>query len=467
MARWWLWDEYPYRLVEPTVDLWIGGPNADGRGLDAANGGHNPAPGLQITSPTADPGPSGQARQLLRTHHQTWSPTTPLWAPKAAGVLAGIGGRVWTGSGWTYAGASDVTCLGPVPALSTPGVTDTVRRYTATTGLTVSDAAGGIVQSYSQRCDVAAGQSGGGWIAWPPETVASVVAGDQAFWHGIVETADPALFAPEFGGYSDGFFDGFTGIGQLSAVGEGASGNFLWAKRHLGTGPNGGTLVEYWVSQVFTQTKTSVGLCAYLLNTSIAENPARTLYIHNHTAVVLPVNVGRTYTWPTWLLVGAGAAPSLVAETLEIADVPWTPCTVLVRVDARSPEQPTRGGIGGRLVGGSDGTSTIARIRATLDTLASDGSSHPSGVAVPQALVTLGATCTAAGEVRFWHDGAAAGPSGPPKTFSGAMRRLLQAGASSSHLLMRVRRIQIWPRLLSPAEIAAAHAAIVAAEGGA
>ncbi|MCS7001664.1 MAG: hypothetical protein NZ518_02330 [Dehalococcoidia bacterium] len=81
-------------LGQPVVDLWVGGPNADGRGLNATNGGYSPMPGLSITSPSSSTS-SSTVRFLRRG-------SDGVWRDKRAGELLGIGGARDTGSGLSY-----------------------------------------------------------------------------------------------------------------------------------------------------------------------------------------------------------------------------------------------------------------------------------------------------------------------------------------------------------------------------
>ncbi len=138
------------------MDIWFGGPNADGRGLNKLNGGYNPVPGLVINSPSWST-PTSSARYLTRP--AGWPNTISPWLDTEPGVLKGLGGRLKTGSTWSFGPGSTPEWLGPLPALTlgtvaparspqpaAPLVTDTVRRYAADTGLSVSDVTGGIVQ---------------------------------------------------------------------------------------------------------------------------------------------------------------------------------------------------------------------------------------------------------------------------------------------------------------------------------
>lgn len=353
--------------------------------------------------------------------------------------------------------------LGPLPALSTPGVTDTVRRYSSMTGLTASDATGGVVQSYSRRCDVADGQSGGGWSVWPVETLSSVSNGDQLFWHTICETTTPELFSPAFGAYDGAsFFDGSQDIGLLSSVGAGAGGQFRWEKRHLGTGPNGGTLIECWVSQVLTQSKSNVTARAYLLSTVTGGNPARTLYIHNHTCVRLPNGHGMMVGWPTWLLVGAGATPALAAEQLEVT-AGAVPLTILMRVDFRALPSPLP--YAAAYFGAFDSWNSAW--------YASDASLrwYPPSIdaagVLSNSLVTVGLLVTS--DRRSGHARNGDIVLSPSTIAANPLPSTFQVGriAAGNYHLNPIRRAQVWSRVLTAAEIAAAHAAIVAAEGGA
>lgn len=451
--RRWIRRGHSRPLRRPVADLWLGGPNADGRGLDAANGGFNPASGLAITSPTSST-PASTARCLIPD-------ATGVWRDKDEGVLGGIGGRVWTGSGWTYAGATNVTCLGPLPALSTHGITDTVRRYSSTTGLTCSDAVGGLVQSYSRRCDVEAGYAGGGWSVWPIETVSSVASGGTVYWHGLVEAADPSLFAPLFGAYDgSSFFDGNPSIGQLSAVGAGSSGQFRWNKRHLGTGPNGGTLVEYWVRQELTQSKTNVTLRAYLLYAA-SGTPARTLYIHQHAAHYTVSHAAKLFGYLPLHLVAAGSVASLTAENLFLNDLPQANATVIMRLDFTDRAFDYKG----YRLWAYKANSTYTPLHLTGDTIGMYPPVIASGSVLTQAKTTAGSVVDGNRFVKLYHNGVvcASGQMDTPTPTTPGLQ--FGQGVTDRLALTPILRLVAWHRALSAAEVAAAHAAIVAAEG--
>lgn len=466
MARWWLWDEYPYRLVEPTVDLWIGGPNADGRGLDAVNGGYSPAPGLQITSPTADPGPSGQARYFVRTHHQTWSASTPLWAPKQAGVLANIGRRAWTGSGWSYVGATDAVFRGPCPALSTHGLTDTVRVYAPAGPITVSDVSGGVVQPYGQRVYAPAGTAEGGWASYYGN-VSAINPGDTVYWHVIMEV----ITALDTHRAMFGIYDGTTYVGHptnavhatptLNYTGSYEDGPFYVKIAHRGTGPNNGTLVEiYCQFTVATAASGFLRLVMYPLYIVGLTTPHE-IVVHHAAGHYVPNAVLVPREWPSVLLCAAGAVPSLLAERVAIADVS-NPCTVLMRIDWRQKPDP--------FPYYSDVLVAWNGWDAAWHTSYNNLRWYPPDITrtgvLSRSVMTFGLVVDSQRYVGMSVNGVVVQPR--TVAASNPLVSSLDIGrVGTNYGAYPIRRVMFWPRVLSAADLAAWHDRIVAAEGGA
>ncbi|MCS7001665.1 MAG: hypothetical protein NZ518_02335 [Dehalococcoidia bacterium] len=242
-----------------------------------------------------------------------------------------------------------------------------------------------------------------------------------------------------------------------------------WAaggSRYLGTGPNGGRLVEYWFAShsELPGSGSSAQIHGYLVdNWSYV---ARNIVIHNKWATHFPPGVGQLFGFVPFMLVANGAVASLSAESITIGDIPWDPCTVVARLDLRSPQTTIRPGIGGMIVVERNGSASIMRVQDTLSTLPNSGNAHASGVSIPQALVTLGARCEG-GQVQFFHDGNPVGTLAPVETFAGMLGRLMARSAGDGYLTMPLRRLMIVKRGLSNAEMMMAHAGMVAAEGGA
>lgn len=446
---WWTWDEFPRRIKTADVDIWLGGPKADGRGLDAVNGGYAPAPGLTITSPSAST-PASTARFLIRD-------STGVWRDKQAGVLACIGGRVWTGSGWTYVGATNVEARGPLPAMTPTGITDTVRRYAHAAGRTVSDGPGGVVQPYSQRVDIADGQSGGGWGVWPVEGWTSVGANDFIYSHSIVEYPPGNRWVPRIGLYDGSFIQGYTvfdidTLSVTSVMTGGAAGI-----RSLGTGPNGGRLVEFWTGTISATTYSSISVYSYLLRSDDYSTP-RTCWIHHHFAVRIPTPY-RLYGFPSCILVGAGAVPSLVAEELRVTMPVALPVSAAVRTGAADPADS--GYYDALLANNPD----YVRMHRGPPSDAyrwyppSIIFSTSAGYSQPRTLqLRIAADNTVTGAI----DGVVSATSGTNTASLGTTWWV--GGQTQYRYLAPLRRVQLWSRHLSAAEVAAAHAAIVAAE---
>ena len=429
----------------PDIDLWLGGPNADGRGLDTVNGGYAPAPGLAIVSPSSST-PSSSARFLIRD-------SLGVWRDKAAGVLACIGGRVWTGSGWTYTGATAVEARGPLPALAVPGITDTVRRYTTIAGRTVSDAPGGVIQPYSQRVDVDAGYTGGGFSVTPREMWASAAAGDFVYWHSIVEYPTGNTWRPNFGLYDTGFFAGLTEIDIDSLTVTSNMTNSAAGVRHLGTGPNGGRLIEIWGGARLGDTRTNLSVQAYLLRAIDASTP-RTCWIHNHYAVLIPHLYGRIYGFPSWCLVAAGAAPSLAAEEIAVTTTSARPVSMVVRTTGTDPAD----------VGYFDALASTSYVVFYRHSSAYRWSSPTItfgtvDYTTPRTLtLRVAADDTVTGAL----DGVLSRVGG---TNTGSLTGTWYVGGRTQYRgVMPLRRVQIWSRHITDAEVVSSHDAIVTAE---
>jgi hypothetical protein len=334
----WILKGYPTALRRPITDLWVGGPKADGRGLPAVCGGVGPAQAT-IVSPSADPGPSGQFRFLQRTHHNTWSPSTPIFQGKLAGDLLATGRRRWTGSAWSYFDAGGaplgtVDWRGPLPGSFGPStnITDTVRRGVTDSGFTPSDATGGVIQPYSRRVDVLAGIGGSGTSVDPAETW-SLTAHDQVVWDTFLEFPTSAVdnaYTPRFG-----IFDG-SGFphGTFRYTYNGANGQFnptppdgytdgswdglVWrgVATFYGDGPNGGKLWRFVTSCTMPSAISNAQARAFLFQSDATVPPARTIYIHNHVALRLPSYRGRIYGDLPFTVVAAGQTPVLSAERI-------------------------------------------------------------------------------------------------------------------------------------------------------
>lgn len=474
----WISRGYGSPLRRPTVDLWVGGPRADGRGLPAVCGGVGPAQAT-IVSSTADPGPSGNVRFLQRTNHNTWSPSTPIFAPKQAGDLFGVGGRRWTGSGWSYfdeAGRplGTVQWLGTLPGGLGPStsVTETIRKYTTFTGRTVSDAPGGVVQSYCQRCDVEAGQTGGGWPATPVENW-PLASGDQVVWDTLLEfppSDTDFIYAPRFGIYNGSSFlyDRYTysysgATKQFSPSPPSNPNGATWhgVAVEYGAGPNGGRLWRFVTSCVVPAAVASGIAYAYLLNSSATGSPARTVYIHNHVAYRLTENQGRINYIPPFVMVGNGATPSLSAEDIT-ANGALTNTTLVARIDSTNRPLNFKDS---RLFAAKGNQTHYTPMTIDSNKILTYPPYYEYGT-VTANIETLAISIDVSRMQQPYKNGAAL--TAPPSpwdecpAFTAWRFTLEQPG--SSHTIVPVRRLQIYPRVLTAAEHAALHAALVAAE---
>lgn len=461
----------------PSTDLWVGGPGATGRGLPAVCGGVGPAIAT-IVSPSEDPGENGQVRFLQRTHHATWSPSTPLYAGKKVGDLLATGGRRRNGSDWSYLDGAGlplgtVDWRGPLPGGLGPStnVTNTIRRYSNTTGLTVSDAAGGVVHTYSQRCDVAAGNPGGGGFVSPFETWA-LNAGDQVIWDTVLELengrSETSLYAPAYGvhngaGFPQGWhvFSGGVG-GNLPATGTDGTG-FTSAAQYLGTGPNGGRLWRIFVAQSISSAISNGRAYAYLLRSAASGHPARTVWIHNHVAFRLTTEQGRIYGPLPFTLVGAGQTPILANEDI-VFPGKYENGTVVARLDLR--DRPPLDFNGASVFAAAD-ADTFTPLHLESATFGRDPPYAMFG-AISNDVLTLAASTDATRMQRGYRDGALVGAPGAPIDPTGQPSVMLRVGRLSSSdkrsPLMPIRRLSVFDRVLTDAEMLAVHQRFVAAE---
>jgi hypothetical protein len=218
-----------------------------------------------------------------------WKRGEPIFRPKQADRLVGWSGPR-PGGYWT----------GPMPSRSS--TSETVAVYSNTSGLTVTTVAGGVVGPEAIRCDVAAGQSGDGWSAWPHPTMTGgwVVDGSGnatvCYLHAVVEL---------FGAVSNHRFllglrdDGANQFVDYISQRYDEPDKQRAGKVFRGIGPHGGQLYEIWALARLLSTPTGpLSARAYLLSSGSGSNPARTVIVHGCQTYFIS-------EWRRWPIVGA------------------------------------------------------------------------------------------------------------------------------------------------------------------
>lgn len=463
----------------PLTDLWVGGPGATGRGLPAACGGVGPALAT-IVSPSEDPGPGGQFRFLQRTHHQTWSPSTPLYAGKKAGDLLATGGRRRVGSAWSYFDENGVPLgtvdwRGPLPGGFGPStnITNTVRRGVTDSGFTPSDATGGVVQSYSRRVDAAEGVGGSGTSVDPAETW-SLANGSQVIWDSILEFPLSSInntYTPRFGIHDGSTFPYSTfkytysgSTNQFTPQPPGSPNGATWygVAIDYGPGPNGGRLWRFVTSCIVPAAVPAAAALAFLFQSDAGSPPARSVYIHNHVAYRLTLNQGRIYGPLPFTMVAAGQTPVLADEVITFPGK-FEDSTVVARADLRNRPLDFAGG---RIfaLGQDDALSPLLLSEAQLARWS------PWAVygTVTSDVLTLAVTTDGSRVQKAYANGALVGSPAAPADAPSVQTTSLRVGRFTSgdkfSPLVPIRRLQVYPRALTGAEVTAVHQRIVAAE---
>jgi hypothetical protein len=168
---------------------------------------------------------------------------------------------------------------------SRSSTSETVAVYGTAQGLVTSTiVAGGVVGPEALRCDIEAGQSGGGWPAWPLAmmssgwTVEANGNGTVCYLHAVVELLGDVSnhqfrFALRDNGTSQ-FIEIVTQ--RYDEPDQQRAG-----KIYRGIGPHGGQLYEIWaLARLISTPVGPLSALAYLLNSGSSSNPARTVIVH-------------------------------------------------------------------------------------------------------------------------------------------------------------------------------------------
>jgi hypothetical protein len=329
-----------------------------------------------------------------------------------------------------------------------------------------------VVHTYSQRCDVDAGQSGGGWSVTPYENWA-LAAGDQVVWDTVLEFPDSStnfLYRQVYGLHDGSAFpydrvaydyNGTTKQFAFTPAGNPNGATWHGIATDYGPGPNGGRLWRFVTSCVVPDSVASGRALAYLLASNAPGFPARTVYIHNHVAYRLTSNQGRIFGDLPFVLVGSGQTPLLSNEDISFPG-PFAPSTVVARLDHSSAPL---------LLSGARVFATVSNDLINAPSLSSNsfGRYPPSASfgSIDQSIQTLAVTTDANRLQTAYRNGAfTAAPSAPiddPGPSTAFRIGRLSSGDKRSPLIP-FRRLQVYNRTLTAAEHAALHAALVAAE---
>jgi hypothetical protein len=281
-----------------------------GAGIPLELGGIG-GPGSELVQATTPQSGVGFYKRVAKAYDPAWQ-GYPLFDLKPANQLVGWPGPR-AGGYWT----------GPMSALSS--VSETVSGYNSTTDLAVTPVAGGAVGPDAIRCDVAAGQSGGGLAFSPKPTMTSGwyvgSSGTIVYAHAVVEIfSDPAIFEPRVGLRDEGAGTFIETTTQSLAAADGPRSG----KVHRGTGPHGGQLYEWWgIARLLTTPTGPLAGYLYLLNAPAASGfPARTIIVHGVQVYFVP----RLDTWPIhgvppFFSYARGAPVVWTAENLNINGV--------------------------------------------------------------------------------------------------------------------------------------------------